>query len=101
MNSRQGKHKSTGQPDSPKTNEDFNKKQPKPHDPQLKLKPGEMDKKVRDGLLPDETADPGDADGNGNLIDHDRQDLWDEHEDTDIDFKVNKGIKNNDSREVS
>jgi len=95
---------------SPKTNEDFNKKSPRPEDKELHIKKTEplvMIKK--DELLDDESTDPGDADGNGNLInEYDDEGIEDQsnteeeikHHDTHIDFKSNSGIKNPDSREL-
>jgi hypothetical protein len=60
--------KNTGSQSSPKTNQDFNKKQPKPNDAEIKSKPENSIQDDEHDLLQDETSDPGDVDGNGNLI---------------------------------
>jgi hypothetical protein len=62
-------NQNTGSQTSPKTNQDFNQKKPNPGDPELKTEvEALMARQGASDLLEDETADPGDADGNGNLI---------------------------------
>ncbi len=97
----------TGAPSSPKTNEDFNKKKPRVADPQMRVTPEISEGKDAQDLLNDESSDPGDSDGNGNLInesdDHVLSPDKDHEEDMDnegIDFLSNKGIKNPDAREL-
>jgi hypothetical protein len=94
------KRPSTGNLSSPKTNEDFNKKQPKRSDPQMRQVKPEPARRIPTDLLEDESADPGDADGNGNLIGNDEQELWDEPENNEINkpVKPKKRIKNPDAR---
>jgi hypothetical protein len=100
----------TGTPSSPKTNQDFNKKKPVHNDPELKKTPEELEEAEGKDLLDDESLDPGETDGNGNLIeergeqemfDDSDEDVTDEYEDNDIDMHTRQtGIKNTDAREL-